>query len=351
MSDHASKGAGIVVEACAEGIASALAAGAGGADRVELCENLAVGGVTPGVGAIAVACERLAIPVQVLIRPRGGDFHHGPDEVEAMRHDIRAARERGAAGVVLGVLDARGEIDRDAVGRLAELARPMSVTFHKAFDLLVDPIAGLDTLIGLGIDRVLTSGAAPTARLGMATLADLVRHASGRIAILAGGRVAEPDLVPLVASGLTEVHAGSALARDGAIDADLVRSFIAAARGAFAAPRHNTDGPIWHLAPREDWKRAVDLGVPYAPGSLAAEGFIHASVAGELAESANRYYRGRTDLLALQIDPARVCVPIVWEYAAPRRAWFPHLYGPLDPSAVVSVTPLPPGADGRFAWP
>ena len=126
--------------------------------RVELCDNLAVGGTTPSAGTIAEACRRLAIPVHVLIRPRGGDFLASEAELAAMRHDIETARRLGAAGVVLGLLGRMGPIDRDRTASLVELARPLSVTFHKAFDQTRDPDEALDALIGLGIDRVLSSG-------------------------------------------------------------------------------------------------------------------------------------------------------------------------------------------------
>jgi len=224
--------ASVTVEICAEGLASALAAGDGGADRVELCENLAVGGVTPSAGAIAEAQRRMNSIVHVLIRPRGGDFVPSEAEFEAMRRDVDMSRDLGTSGVVLGLLRPDGEIDADRTSALIDRARPMSVTFHRAFDVVPDPIAGLEVLVSLGVDRVLTSGRTPTARQGIDLLAELVRQADGRIAVLAGGLVTEADLPALVSAGLGEVHVGSAACRGGRTDAGLVRRIVSAARSA-----------------------------------------------------------------------------------------------------------------------
>ena len=160
----------VKVEICVGDVASAIAAEAGGADRIELCDNLAVGGTTPSAGTIAESCRRLSIPVHVLIRPRGGDFIYSEPEIAVMRHDIETAKALGAAGVVLGVLTADGAIDRDQTAALIALARPLSVTFHKAFDQTAEPLEALETLIDLGVERVLTSGGRPTALEGIETL-------------------------------------------------------------------------------------------------------------------------------------------------------------------------------------
>ena len=224
---------GLILELCVEGVASALAAVAGGADRIELCEHLAVGGVTPSIGAIAVSCGRSGVPVHVLIRPRGGDFAYHGAELDAMRRDVEAAVAHGAAGVVLGVLRPDRTIDEERMATLIEAARPAAVTFHRAFDELADPLGGIETLIALGVDRVLTSGGAATAIEGLPTLATLVERGSGRIAILAGGRVTARDLPELARAGLREAHVGSAACREAHVtDAELVRSLVAAARRA-----------------------------------------------------------------------------------------------------------------------
>jgi copper homeostasis protein len=202
----------VAVEICVGDVESALQADMGGADRIELCDNLPAGGTTPSAGMIAEACRRLTIPVHVLVRPRAGDFLPTSAELAAMCHDIATARNLGAAGVVLGVLRPDGTIDREGTAQLADLARPLSVTFHKAFDQTRDPQQALDLLIALGVDRVLTSGCQPTASKGKGTLRQLVEHARGRIAIMAGGRLSADNLGPIIAhTGVREVHLGSAV--------------------------------------------------------------------------------------------------------------------------------------------
>jgi copper homeostasis protein len=219
-----------LVEICVEGIASALAAGAGGADRIELCENLAVGGVTPSAGAIAVACERVRIPVHVLVRPRGGDFVYDEPEEAVVARDIAMAKGLGASGVVVGALTPERRIDRARTARWIEAARPLTVTFHKAFDETADPFRALDELAELGVDRILTSGQASTAREGLARLAELARRGAGRLVVLAGGAIGELDVAPVVAAGLTEIHLASAVRRDGRVDPGLVRRIVDRAR-------------------------------------------------------------------------------------------------------------------------
>ncbi|WP_165252071.1 copper homeostasis protein CutC [Paludisphaera soli] len=200
-----------LVEICAGDLRSALAAGQGGADRVELCDRLEVGGTTPGAGTIAEACRRLTIPVHVLIRVRAGDFTPDESELAAMRDDVDVARRLGASGVVFGVLHRDGTIDRDATASLVELARPMTVTFHKAFDQTPDLDESLETLIDLGVDRVLTSGGRPSAEEGVEALARLVSRAGDRIAVLIAGRLSVANLPEIVRrTGAREVHLGSA---------------------------------------------------------------------------------------------------------------------------------------------
>jgi copper homeostasis protein len=202
----------VTVEICVSDVVSAIAAQEGGADRVELCDNLAVGGTTCSAGAIAETCRRLSIPVHVLIRPRAGDFVYSKPELAAMRHDIEVAKALGAAGIVLGVLTPDATIDHDQIAALAALARPLRLTFHKAFDQVRDPLRALDTLIALGIDRVLTSGGRPTALEGVEALAALVDHAHGRLAVMAGGRLDAAGLACVIRQGkVDEVHLGSAV--------------------------------------------------------------------------------------------------------------------------------------------
>ncbi len=236
---------GLTLEICVEGVASALAALEGGADRIELCESLAVGGVTPSAGAIAAACRHAGHrPVHVLIRSRGGAFDADPREWEAIRHDLAMAKALGAAGVVFGFLTTDHQIDEDRTAALIAEARPLSVTFHRAFDATADAPQALEILIRLGIDRVLTAGGVDGARVSIERIARLVEQAAGRITILAAGGLTTADFAALARVGVREVHAGSAAARDGGpgrgpiTDPDRVRALVAAARhaGTLAGP-------------------------------------------------------------------------------------------------------------------
>ena len=328
------------VEICAEGITSALAAGQGGADRVELCENLDVGGVTPGAGSIAVASERLSIPVHVLIRPRGGDFVYSDDELQAMKRDVQAAKALGASGVVLGFLTREGRADVERVAWLAEAARPLRVTFHKAFDAVRDPFEALDDLIGLGIDRVLTSGHAPTAMEGLATLAELTRRAAGRIAVMAGGSIQLEQVRPIVGAGVKEIHLGSAACSAGVVAAGLVRRIVESA----------SMTEVYHITSRAEWELALGNGSYRAP-SLATEGFIHASTAEQVIGTAGRFFRGREGLVLLRIDLDRVTSPIDWAAAPHSDHPFPHIHGELNLDAVIEATPFRPDEPGEFSRP
>lgn len=198
---------GILVEACVDSVDSAVAAQSGGADRVELCDNLYEGGTTPSAGTLAASRARLRIPLFAIIRPRGGDFLFSDAERDAMRHDVVTARDLGADGVVIGALRPDGTVDSDCTRELVEVAGPLSVTFHRALDVCRDPAEALETLIGLGVERVLTSGQAPTALEGAATIAALVRQAQGRIKIVVAGEIDEGNLVQVIAkTGAREVH-------------------------------------------------------------------------------------------------------------------------------------------------
>jgi len=197
----------ILIEACVDSVAAALAAEARGADRVELCADLTVGGVTPSAGTMSVTGERLAVPMHVLVRPRGGNFILSDDDLEVMRRDIAMARAARAAGVVIGALTSMGEVDREATARLIGWTRPMSVTFHRAFDAARDATEALDVLLELGVDRVLTSGQAETAEQGADLIGSLVQRAGTGAVILAGGGIRAHNVVEIVRrAGVREVH-------------------------------------------------------------------------------------------------------------------------------------------------
>jgi copper homeostasis protein len=179
----------------------------GGADRVELCDNLFEGGTTPSAGCIAVARANLTIGLQVIIRPRGGDFLYDAREVAVMQHDVRLAQELGADGVVIGALTAAGQVDRAIAKQLIELARPMNVTFHRAFDMTADPFQALEDLIELGVDRILTSGQQATAWEGVGLIEALVKQAAGRIIVMPGGGINDQNIRALLQqTGVSECH-------------------------------------------------------------------------------------------------------------------------------------------------
>ena len=197
----------VLVEACVDSVASALAAERGGAHRVELCDALFDGGTTPSAGMIAACTAAVSIPVFVMIRPRGGGFVYSESERDVMRRDVIAARELGADGVVIGGLLPNGAVDLTVVRTLVDAARGLPVTFHRAFDLTPDLEAALESLADAGVQRILTAGGASTAAEGASTLATLVRRAGARIVVMAGGGVREENVRTLVStSGVREVH-------------------------------------------------------------------------------------------------------------------------------------------------
>ncbi|MFV0388837.1 MAG: copper homeostasis protein CutC, partial [Pyrinomonadaceae bacterium] len=193
----------IKIEVCVDTVESAVAAQQGGADRVELCDNLFEGGTTPSYGAIKKARELLNIGLHVLIRPRAGDFLYSLQEIEIMRLDIEVAKELDADGVVFGVLCEDGRINTSVTRELIELARPMSVTFHRAFDVSADALLAMKELMAVGVDRVLTSGQAPNAFEGFETIKRLNEFAGDDLKILACGELNAENVKRFI--GLTNV--------------------------------------------------------------------------------------------------------------------------------------------------
>ena len=222
------------LEVCAGSLASAEAAAAGGAHRLELCQNLEQGGITPSYGLIRAVRARVALPVFVLIRPRPGGFFYSDEELRIMLADVAACRALGCAGVVLGALDAAGRVAPGPCRALLAAAGPLAVTFHRAFDLCPDPAAALEAVIDLGCQRVLTSGGQPSAAAGQAQLAALVAQAAGRVSIMPGAGITPANLPALAAAtGAREFHASArrALPPD-------------PAAGLFAAERWQTDAGL-----------------------------------------------------------------------------------------------------------
>jgi copper homeostasis protein len=195
------------IEICVDNVESAVEAQNAGADRIELCNNLMEGGTTPGYGSIASARNNLSIGLHVIIRPRGGDFLYSSTDYDIMRRDIEICGECGANGVVFGILLADGSIDIDRTGRLIELSRPMSVTFHRAFDMCNNPFKGLEDIITVGADRLLTAGQKNKASEGLDLIHNLVKQAADRIIIMPGAGINETNISQIAfGTGASEFH-------------------------------------------------------------------------------------------------------------------------------------------------
>ena len=198
------------LEICANSVTSALAAQEGGADRVELCQNLNIGGTTPSHGQIRLAMQLLHIGVHVLIRPRGGDFLYSTVEFEEMKADIAYCKEMGCTGVVFGLLKQDGRVDAERTGELVSLASPMQITFHRAFDVCHDAMEALETIIRCGCVRLLTSGMERTALEGVERIGQLVAQAGERIQIMPGSGIdAENVLTIADITGARAFHASA----------------------------------------------------------------------------------------------------------------------------------------------
>ncbi|MGL4860389.1 MAG: copper homeostasis protein CutC [Enterobacteriaceae bacterium] len=193
------------LEICCYSAECAKKAQQAGADRVELCASQADGGITPGYGMLKQTREQVTIPVHPIIRPRGGDFCYSPSELAEMKDDIVMIREMGFPGIVLGVLDEEGVIDHKAMQQLLSVSGELSVTFHRAFDMCVDPLVALQTLTEMGIDRILTSGQQQSAEKGLSLLRQLIEISQGPI-IMPGGGIRPANLQRLIDIGAQEIH-------------------------------------------------------------------------------------------------------------------------------------------------
>lgn len=210
------------IEICCGSIQSAANAKAGGAVRIELCQGLVEGGTTPSPATIRYAVQELGLRVFVLVRPRGGNFCYNELEIKTMEEDVRFCKEAGAAGIVVGFLHSDGSIDTELTRKFVELASPLPVTFHRAFDECADPMAALEQIIGCGCKRILTSGCQPTAMEGADMLQRLVKQADGRITILAGSGITPDNAAALKEkTGVPEIHGSCKATRpDGAWETD-----------------------------------------------------------------------------------------------------------------------------------
>ena len=197
------------LEICANSYKSANNAQEAGAHRIELCQELSVGGITPSYGLLKQVIENLDILVFVLIRPRGGNFVYSEDEFEIMKTDIQLYKKLGCQGIISGVLNSDKTIDLKRTKELIELSKPLPFTFHRAFDEVVNPIEALEQLIDIKVERVLTSGQQKTAELGLELLQELNNISNGRITILAGGGISAENANKFKTIGLKEIHASA----------------------------------------------------------------------------------------------------------------------------------------------
>lgn len=197
-----------LIEVCVDSLDSLARAQAGGAQRLELCSRLDLDGLSPGPELLEAALAAACVPVVVMVRPSPGSFVTQPADLARMRVEVAALSIRPVAGVVLGLLTSEGRVDRSAVASLVELAGPLPVVFHRAFDRCHDLLEALEDLVDLGVTRILTSGGAPNAYDGRARLRELLERAAGRIEILAGGGIRDHNLAALLAAtGVEQVHA------------------------------------------------------------------------------------------------------------------------------------------------
>lgn len=198
---------GYIIEIATSDFHTTESAVEGGADRIELCANLTEGGTTPSHGVLVKCREKFTVPIYPIIRPRGGDFLYSKDELGIMAADVKLCRDLGYDGIVTGLLNLDGTIDIIRTADLVELAYPMSVTFHRAFDRCRDPFEALEELIGIGVERILTSGQQPSAPEGADMIARLNKAASSRIIIMPGSGVRKDNIKMLAEkTGCTEFH-------------------------------------------------------------------------------------------------------------------------------------------------
>ena len=199
----------MILEICANSYQSAINAEKAGAQRIELCSEISVGGITPSLGLLKKVMQSLTIPVHVLIRPRSGNFHYSDKEFEIMKENIRLCKDLGCAGIVSGVLHEDNTIDIKRTKELIELSKPMSFTFHRAFDIVSKPKEALLQLIALGVHRLLTSGQEEKAEDGIDLLLELQKIAEDKLTILPGSGINSENCIHFKNNGFTEIHSSA----------------------------------------------------------------------------------------------------------------------------------------------
>lgn len=187
----------MIKEACVEFFDGAKRAEENGANRVELCENLSVGGTTPSYGTVKLCLEKLGIDIFPMIRPRGGNFIYSDDEIEIMKEDIKVFKNLGVKAVVFGILTEDNKINLKQMEELVNLSHPMEVTFHKAIDELENPLDWIEDLIKIGVKRILTSGCKTTALEGKDMINKMIEKANGKLKIVVAGKVTKENLAEL----------------------------------------------------------------------------------------------------------------------------------------------------------
>lgn len=197
----------MLLEICASNYQSALNAQQCGIKRIELCSELVVGGVTPSYGLLKKVMESLSLEVMVLIRPRSGDFNYAATDFDIMKQDIQLCKELGCHGIVSGVLNADRTIDVARTKELIELSKPLPFIFHRAFDHVPNQATALETLVELGVTRILTSGGAARAADGLEQLKNLKKLAANKLTIMPGGGVNAQNITAFQNAGFSEIHA------------------------------------------------------------------------------------------------------------------------------------------------
>ena len=217
----------LLLEVCVTSPRSAVAAATGGAHRIELCVNLEDGGMSPSASLLGEVRAAVEIGIHVMVRPRPGDFCYSESAFESMKEEIQQAKVLGANGVVFGILKSDKTIDMKRTRELVQLAHPLSVTFHRAFDETPDPVKALEDVIQTGADLLLTSGQEPSAFEGRECIRGLVKRAGNRIRILAGAGINEENVRRLInETGVTQVHVARSVQKDGETTAGLVRRML-----------------------------------------------------------------------------------------------------------------------------